>query len=70
MLLPQIQYPAGGFRGGTADLANTPEKEFQPSFPMAVIADRHKPVIILGTMEFEVMAQIQQREFQNTPLAE
>src|SRR5438270_4751604 len=70
MLLPQLQYPAGRIGGRTADLTHPPEKKLQPGFPMPGIADGHKPVVILGPMEFEIMAQIQQWKFQNATLTQ
>jgi hypothetical protein len=53
-----------------ADLKNTTDEELQPAFPVSVVANGHQPIVVLGAMLFQVVAQIKQGAPQRLPVAE
>ena len=53
-----------------ADFMNPADKELQPSFPIAVVTNRHQAVIVGAAVLFEVVAQVEQRSFERTFLAQ
>ena len=58
------------FCGRLAYVEHATQKEFEPPFPVVVISDSSEPVIVLGAMGFQVVAQVQERTFQDLPLAQ
>jgi hypothetical protein len=70
VLLTQGEDLASGFRRRLADLEDASEEELDPALPIARLADRRQPVVILGTVGLEVGTEVQQRAVEDLPLAE
>ena len=59
-----------GRRGRLADLEHPLQEELDPPLPVASEPDRHQPVVILGPVGLQVIAQVEQRALEDLPLAE
>ncbi len=57
----------GGFGRGLRD---APQEESEPALPVAVESDRHQPVVVLGLVSFQEVAEIQQWPVQNSVVDE
>lgn len=69
-LFAEVENFPGGGRGALADLEDSAEEEFHPSFPVTAFADGSETLVVFRAVAFEIVAQIEERALEDLALAE
>ena len=59
---------AGGRRGLASRLDNSFEEETKPPLPVALLPDRHEPVVVLGPVALQIEAEVEERTMQDAAI--
>src|SRR5437764_517556 len=70
MPLPQVEYRSRGRGRLLSSLADALQEEQQPALPVAATTDRRQPVVVLGAVTPEVVAEVEQRAMEHAAMHE
>lgn len=70
VMLPERQDRPGRIRRGAAYLVDSAQEEPEPTFPIALGADRSQAIVVLGSVGLQVEAEVEERSCEYASLAE